>query len=92
MKERDKKEVSIGSNCQKCFLTGSNLLHDNLLSRYCPNCNGVVMVCERHQRCYSPHGVKCLQPGLKAIKRPYLRKKRVIFVADENFKGTFVNE
>ena len=89
-----RNETVQGSNCLRCYQLGTNLQYDkeDLVERFCPNCNQSIIVCLRHERCYSPHGLQCRQKGLKPIKRPYLRKKRTIFVADENFPGVVVEQ
>ena len=77
--EDQTKEVQLHQQCAKCWmldLVGTEDSQNNLLRRFCPNCNEAVYVCSIHERCYSPHGIKCAVEGQKVVKRPYLRKRR----------------
>ena len=71
------------NRCLRCWKDNHNSKNETLVVRFCPNCNSAILVCNRHTKTYSPHGVKCAVPGFKVVKRPYLRKKRSLFIPQE---------
>ena len=88
--DKEKSDVSFVQNfsgnnnkqCLRCWKNGDDSYYPShqLYIRYCPNCNGSILVCSKHSRTYSPHGLSCRTPGFKFFRRPYLRKNRVMLV------------
>ena len=58
--------------CSRCEKLGTRT--EATLLRYCPYRNCPLYVCNRHQRCYSPHAIhKCGLPGHR-YRNPRVRK------------------
>ena len=88
--EGQTSNVELNRLCEKCWmldLVDTEDCQRELFRRFCPNCNEVVYVCSKHERCYSPHGITCAIEGQRVIKRPYLRKRRrAIVIVESNSK------